>query len=664
MRIESLETREVLSAAGWSIAIGGLADDIAYDVSIDSSGNAFVGGYVDGQDGYTNSRAFIAKYDSAGNQIWNRTVKNNADGDSAVEHLEVDKTGDAFAVGWFTGEFEFDNGVTLRANDADGSIYDGFLAKFDTNGTLQWIHQYSDYSSDLAIHTDSNSTTRIYLTGDNAQDFVFDGSVILQNNLGHVASYLVEIVDLGVAGSVSWQTQVQDSGRIRTSSLSVNSSGEIYLSGEFNEGGSRRTDIYEIASIGGEILISGGSYDPFVAKFSSTGNVDWTFHIGGGKQAESGNEVAIDSNGDVYVAGTYLGGAIGGVNLESVGGRNTYIAKITDSVFGPEIAWVKIIGGYHDGYATSRTHPWALSIEERASSLSASLYLSGYFSGTTDFDPDPNQEQFVSAASPNNQGFLLRLTSDGEYENVWQFGESGRGHASSGDQTVVVSGSFDDESTAMATEDLDAAGGRDGFLIRLDTAAPDLYVVPNEGLTENASVAFDVTVNDINDGDLSGLVDWTLDGVLYAAKTSHIEIDNLAVGTHTLGASVVDSDGVLGSYTRTFDVIPAAPTNLNAVVSGSSVTLTWNDHSSGETGFVIERALQPNRKETAVWEQVGEVGMNETIFVDASVESETYIYRIRAVHELTEGNILCSAWSAELEVSLTDSNGGRGKPRK
>ena len=180
-------------------------------------------------------------------------------------------------------------------------------------------------------------------------------------------------------------------------------------------------------------------------------------------------------------------------------------------------------------------------------------------------------------------------------------------------------------------------------------------------LAEGIAATFDATAQDFDDGDLSSQVDWTLDGVPYSVDSTAVTIDGLSMGSHTLVGSVVDSDGITGSYTLNFDVVPAAPDLVAAAIDGTSVTLDWLDRSMGETGFIVERALRPKGKADPVWEQVGEVGANATSFTDSNLASGNYIYRVRAIAEIAVDEVLSSVWSDEFELSLSDGDGGGGK---
>src|SRR5581483_2217091 len=67
---------------------------------------------------------------------------------------------------------------------------------------------------------------------------------------------------------------------------------------------------------------------------------------------------------------------------------------------------------------------------------------------------------------------------------------------------------------------------------------------------------------------------------------------------------------------------PAAPSNLTATaVASNQVVLAWQDNSTNETGFIIERSSNGGKS----WSQVGQIGTDITTFTDTSVSArKTY----------------------------------------
>jgi len=80
-------------------------------------------------------------------------------------------------------------------------------------------------------------------------------------------------------------------------------------------------------------------------------------------------------------------------------------------------------------------------------------------------------------------------------------------------------------------------------------------------------------------------------------------------------------------YSGPMSAPPQAPANLAATATGSAtIALTWNDLSSDESGFAIERAIGGGN-----FAQVTTTGANGTSYNDAGLNSgTTYVYRVRA----------------------------------
>lgn len=89
--------------------------------------------------------------------------------------------------------------------------------------------------------------------------------------------------------------------------------------------------------------------------------------------------------------------------------------------------------------------------------------------------------------------------------------------------------------------------------------------------------------------------------------------------------------------------LPADPLNLRAtLVSDQRMDLAWDDTSTGETNFELEKAVSGGG-----FSQIAQPAANATSYSDSSVTAETsYQYRVRAVN--SAGN---SGWSNTLTVA-------------
>ncbi len=92
---------------------------------------------------------------------------------------------------------------------------------------------------------------------------------------------------------------------------------------------------------------------------------------------------------------------------------------------------------------------------------------------------------------------------------------------------------------------------------------------------------------------------------------------------------------------------PATPSGLSATPTANQrIELSWNDNSSNESGFKIER-----REESQSFVQIAQVAANVTSYSDAGVsENVAYTYRVRATNN--EGD---SGYSNEASATISSS---------
>ena len=101
-----------------------------------------------------------------------------------------------------------------------------------------------------------------------------------------------------------------------------------------------------------------------------------------------------------------------------------------------------------------------------------------------------------------------------------------------------------------------------------------------------------------------------------------------------------------GKITVATSTVPNIPSNLVALLTGSTqITLFWTDNSNNESGFKVERTLDP----AGTWNQITSVSQNITTFVNNNLaEGAQYYYRVRAYNSI--GN---SDYSNEANATTT-----------
>lgn len=139
-------------------------------------------------------------------------------------------------------------------------------------------------------------------------------------------------------------------------------------------------------------------------------------------------------------------------------------------------------------------------------------------------------------------------------------------------------------------------------------------------------------------------------------------VDELLSRLKSTGQPVTDTkSGIITPRIRidqalTSETLPAAPTDLQAeAVSPSEIQLTWQDQSTNEQSFRIERRLSgsDDTDDQDGWEEIGSVAADTTTFSDNSaVCSARYTYQVQAVNEAGLSGV---DDSAQISISPSDS---------
>jgi len=166
---------------------------------------------------------------------------------------------------------------------------------------------FNDYITDVSVDNSGN----IYVTG------LFEGTVDLGG--GNLTSTSgdqdVFVLSISTDGAHRWQTVLK--GISMDSHIAVDSSGNVYVTGRFPG----------TVDLGAGDVTSNGLDDIYITSFSSMGVHRWQKALGG-IGYDAGNAVAVDSDGNIYVTGTFEGVAnLGGSNATSHGGSDAFVTS-------------------------------------------------------------------------------------------------------------------------------------------------------------------------------------------------------------------------------------------------------------------------------------------------------------------------------------------------
>ncbi|GAA0749764.1 T9SS type A sorting domain-containing protein [Gaetbulibacter jejuensis] len=278
-----------------------------------------------------------------------------------------------------------------------------------------------------------------------------------------ILSNLLVITHLSLSQNFSWGSSFGGNGEDVVKAMHVDDAGNSYITGYFS-------DTANFDPNGTLELTSNGFYDAFIQKIDSNGNLLWAKSVGG-DYFEHGSAITSDSFGNVYITGNYetvvnFDPEGAGFNLTSSGLQDIFILKLD---INGEFVWAKSIGGtgfeealsiiYKPGgeiilsgffydpididpgsnnvmlTSTGASDTFLLRLDtnghyiasqqyggtdtdlaiDMAVNASGDLFITGYFSGTSDLNPNPIQEDFFTASSDGFAGYVLHLNNAGEF---------------------------------------------------------------------------------------------------------------------------------------------------------------------------------------------------------------------------------------------------------
>ncbi len=307
-------------------------------------------------------------------------------------------------------------------------------------GTYGWTRTFGGAGGDEAKSVTVDSLGNVYVTG------YFNGTVNFDDtggtdSKGSNGSIDIFITKYNSDGSYGWTKTFGGTGGERAKSITVDSTGNLYLTGDFN--GTANFD----DTGGTDSKESKGGDDIFITKYNSDGSYAWTRAFGGTSH-EMGRGISVDSIGDVYVIGSFLGTA----NFDGTGGTDSKVSKGSYDIFitkyksNGSYAWTRTFGG------TSYDWGNGISVDNMGN-----VYVTGEFLGTVNFDGTGGTDEKTSNGETDI--FITKYNSNGSYGWTRTFGGASddSGNSISVDNTgnVYVTGHFKE------TVNFDGTGGTD-----------------------------------------------------------------------------------------------------------------------------------------------------------------------------------------------------------
>jgi hypothetical protein len=333
---------------------------------------------------------------------------------------------------------DFDPGAGTFNLTSTAGLYDAFVSKLDSGGNFVWARGLGGTNTEeaygIAVSADGNVYTTGYFSG--TADFDPGAGT---SNLSSTGNADIFVSKLDAAGNFAWARSLGGTSDDFSYGIDVAADGSVYTTGYFQD-----TADFDPGA-GAFNLTSAGDRDVFVSKLDAAGNFAWARGLGG-TNTEEAYAIAVTADGNAYTTGYFSGTAdfdpgAGTFDLSSVGSADDFVSQLDAA---GNFVWARSLAG--------PTNEMGYGI---ALAGDGSVYTTGFFGGTADFDPGAGTFNLTSAGA--GDVFVSQLDSAGNF--VWAGGlggsnwDWGNGIAVGADGGVYTTGFF------RATADLDPGAG-------------------------------------------------------------------------------------------------------------------------------------------------------------------------------------------------------------
>jgi hypothetical protein len=339
----------------YSTYLGGSGNDVGTAVAVDSAGEAFVTGYTtstnfptqnpdQSANGGGSSDAFVTKLNAAGSAVDYSTYL-GGNGNDSGHGIALDSAGDAY----ITGYTQSTNFPTQNPEQSTNKLGygDAFVTKLNPSGSALIYSTYlGDTSDDAGYGIAVNSNGEAYVTGYtsstgfpttlNSEQPAFGG--------GFSDAFVTKLNAAGNA--LLYSTYLGGSDRDAGNAIALDSAGDALVTG-FTQSTNFPTHNPLQANKGS------GFADAFVTELKADGSgLVYSTYLGGSGN-DSGNGIAVESNGNAYVAGQTTGSfplqrpeqpVFGG------GSSDGFVAKLNPA--GSALVYSTYLGGSGDDFAS------------------------------------------------------------------------------------------------------------------------------------------------------------------------------------------------------------------------------------------------------------------------------------------------------------------------
>jgi len=324
------------SALIYSTYLGGSIYDGGYGITVDASGDAYVGGFTSSNNFPTAnalqpalagaSNAFIAKFNASGSALVYSTYLGGSGSDDGFA-VAVDTAGNAYITG-STGSNNFPTVNALQSTYAGNG--DVFVSKLNPSGSALVYSTYLGGSSgEYSFGIVADAAGNAYVVG-STQSPDFPIANALQPALA--GSWDVFVTKLNASGSaLLYSTYLGGSNDEYGNGIAVDASGNAYVTGY--------TDSTNFPLANALQTTLAGPTNVYVSMINPSGSaLLYSTYLGGsGAGGDQGRAVTVDALGNAYVTGNTCSTDFPTANalqpaLGGTGACNAFVAKLEQAI--------------------------------------------------------------------------------------------------------------------------------------------------------------------------------------------------------------------------------------------------------------------------------------------------------------------------------------------